>query len=136
MPNMDFEWQIEEFMVDCRSRQLRPKTMNSYEQALRLFARWCRERMNITEVTDVTESVVRRYINDLQERGKYTVCADDRALDKNFPDRRRDFRKPGLPEAGKHRDHQLLSAEYLGFLQLAGQRLSTFQEPYEENQAT
>ena len=94
MPNMDFEWQIEEFMVDCRSRQLRPKTMNSYEQALRLFARWCRERMNITEVTDVTEGVVRRYINDLQERGKYTVCADDRALEKNFTDRRRDFRKP------------------------------------------
>lgn len=21
MPNMDFEWQIDEFMVDCRSRQ-------------------------------------------------------------------------------------------------------------------
>ena len=94
MPNMDFEWQIDEFMVDCRSRQLRPKTMSSYEQALRLFARWCREKMNITEVTDVTEGVVRRYINDLQERGKYTVCADDRALEKNFPDRRRDFRKP------------------------------------------
>ena len=78
MPNMDFEWQIDEFMVDCRSRQLRPKTMNSYEQALRLFARWCRENMNITEVTDVTEGVVRRYINDLQERGNITtafVCA-------------------------------------------------------------
>ena len=65
MPNMDFEWQIDEFMVDCRSRQLRPKTMSSYEQALRLFARWCRENMNITEVTDVTEGVVRRYIDCL-----------------------------------------------------------------------
>ena len=94
MPNMDFEWQIDEFMVDCRSRQLRPKTMSSYEQALRLFARWCKEQMGITDVSAVTESMVRRYINDLQERGKYTTCADDRSLEKNFPERRRDFRKP------------------------------------------
>lgn len=34
-------WQIEEFMVYCRSRQLRAKTMASYEQTLRLFERWC-----------------------------------------------------------------------------------------------
>lgn len=94
MENLSFDWQIDEFMVHCRSRQLRPKTMNSYEQALRLFERWCREQMNITDVTNVTENVIRRYINDLQERGKYTFCADDKTLDKNYPDRRRDFRKP------------------------------------------
>ncbi len=91
---MDFEWQIEEFLVDCRSRQLRPKTMNSYEQALRLFARWCREQMKITDVNKITEGVVRRYINDLLERGKYTACTNDNTLEKNYPDRRRDFRKP------------------------------------------
>ncbi len=94
MPNLDFDWQINEFMVDCKSRQLRPKTMRSYEQALRLFERWCKEQMNITDVGEVTENIIRRYINDLQERGKYTFCADDKSLGKNQPDRRRDFRKP------------------------------------------
>ena len=37
MTDMSFDWQIDEFMVFCRSRQLREKTMTSYEQTLRLF---------------------------------------------------------------------------------------------------
>ena len=47
MGNLTFDWQIGEYMVYCRSRQLREKTMNSYEQALRLFERWCVEQMKI-----------------------------------------------------------------------------------------
>ena len=70
MTNTGFDWQIDEFMIYCRSRQLREKTMLSYEQTLRLFERWCKEQLNIEEVDKVTESVVRCYINDLQERGK------------------------------------------------------------------
>ena len=34
---LDFDWQIDEFMVYCRSTQLREKTMLSYERTLRLF---------------------------------------------------------------------------------------------------
>ena len=75
MTNTAFDWQIDDFMVYCRSRQLREKTMLSYEQSLRLFERWCKEQLNITEVDKVTESVVRCYINDLQERGKYLLSA-------------------------------------------------------------
>lgn len=37
-------------MVFCRSRQLREKTMTSYEQTLRLFQRWCEEQMKISTV--------------------------------------------------------------------------------------
>ena len=94
MSNMDFDWQIDEFMVFCHSKQLREKTMASYERALRLFQRWCREQMNITEVDKVTDSVMRRYIKDLQERGKYTFYAVEKQKETNHPDRRRDFRKP------------------------------------------
>jgi len=47
MPDMSFSWQIEEFMVYCQSRQLRQKTISSYEQALRLFERWCKEHIFI-----------------------------------------------------------------------------------------
>jgi len=34
MTDMGFDWQIDEFMVFCRSRQLRERTMTSYEQTL------------------------------------------------------------------------------------------------------
>ena len=94
MTNLGFDWQIDEFMVYCRSRQLREKTMSSYEQTLRLFERWCRETMGIETVDKVSESVIRRYINDLQERGKYSFYRDDAAKRTNCPDRRRDFRQP------------------------------------------
>ena len=77
MSDLSFDWQIDEFMVFCRSRQLREKTMDSYEQSLRLFQRWCEEQMNVFAVDKVTKSIIRRYINDLQERGKYLFYADD-----------------------------------------------------------
>ena len=60
MGNLTFDWQISEYMVYCRSRQLREKTMNSYEQALRLFERWCSEQLAIETVDKVTEGVIRR----------------------------------------------------------------------------
>ena len=94
MHNMDFDWQIDEFMIYCRSKQLREKTMLSYEQALRLFQRWCREQLNITQVDQITEGVIRRYISDLLERGKYTLYAVEEQKKTNYPDRRRDYRNP------------------------------------------
>ena len=40
---LDFDWQTNEFMLYCRTTQLREKTMLSYEQTLRLFEKWCKE---------------------------------------------------------------------------------------------
>ncbi|MBP3941519.1 MAG: tyrosine-type recombinase/integrase [Christensenellaceae bacterium] len=91
---MEMDWQIEEFMLYCRTRQLRKKTMGSYEQTLRLFERWCREKLDIATVDRISENVIRRYIADLQERGKYSFYAEEQTKQKNHPDRRRDFRKP------------------------------------------
>ena len=85
MKSLDFDWQINEFMVYCRSTQLREKSMASYEQAIRLFERWCGEQLQIFTVDKVTEAVIRRYINDLQERGKYTFYANDSQKDKELP---------------------------------------------------
>ena len=51
-------------MVYCRSTQLREKTMASYEQALRLFERWCADELRIFTVDKVTEPVIRKYIED------------------------------------------------------------------------
>ena len=94
MKCLDFDWQINEFMVYCRSTQLREKSMASYEQALRLFERWCAEELRIFTVDKVTEPVLRKYINNLQERGKYTFYVNDQSKKKNYPERRRDYRKP------------------------------------------
>ena len=73
MKNFDFDWQINEFMIYCRSTQLRERTMYSYEQTLRLFERWCADELKIYSVDKVTENVIRKYINDLQERGASDV---------------------------------------------------------------
>lgn len=94
MTNLELDWQIDEFMIYCRSRQLREKTMLSYEQSLRMFEKWCKDLLDIETVDQVTENVIRRYINDLQERGKYTFYCNDKMKEVNYPTRRRDFRQP------------------------------------------
>ena len=74
MKGKDFDWQTNEFMLYCRTTQLREKSMMAYEQSLKLFGRWCMDEMSIFTVDKVTENVIRRYIMELQERGKYTFC--------------------------------------------------------------
>ena len=63
---MDMNRIIALYMDDCHSRQLRPKTMQSYEQALKLFSTWLEEVHSITQVEDVKDIHIRSYINDLQ----------------------------------------------------------------------
>lgn len=94
MKNLDFDWLTDEFMLYCRSTQLREKTMSSYEQTLHLFGRWCADELKIYTVDKITENVIRKYIDDLQTRGKYTFYVNDLSKKKNCPDRRRDYRKP------------------------------------------
>ena len=40
MISLDFDWQTNEFMLYCRTTQLREKSMMAYEQTLRLFERF------------------------------------------------------------------------------------------------
>ena len=94
MKNLDFEWLTDEFMLYCRSTQLRKKTMSSYEQTLHLFGRWLSDELKIYTVDKITENVIRKYIDDLMVRGKYTFYVNDLSKSKNCPDRRRDYRKP------------------------------------------
>lgn len=67
--------------------------MGSYEQTLKLFGRWLADELNIYTVDKITENVIRKYICDLQERGKYTFYVNDLSKKKNYPERRRDYRK-------------------------------------------
>ena len=77
MRNYDFDWQINEFMVYCRSTQLRERTMYSYEQTLRLLERWLCDELKNYSVDKVTENIIRKYINDLQESEKYTFFVNN-----------------------------------------------------------
>ncbi len=90
----DFDFYIDEYMYYCRSRKLRPKTMQNYEQTLRLFERWCKEKEEITEPSQVRDATIRRYICSLEERGKYTLYVNEQGKERNYPERRRDYRKP------------------------------------------
>ena len=77
MKNLDFDWLTDEFMLYCRSTQLREKTMSSYEQTLRLFERWCLEEAEITQPSQVLDTTIRHYtlityINSLPAYG-FTV---------------------------------------------------------------
>lgn len=94
MENYDFNYQIDEFMLFCRTRQLREKTMLSYEQTLRLFERWCWEQFEISSIDRITENLMRKYISDLMSRGKYSFYRNDATKKINFPERRRDYRNP------------------------------------------
>ena len=93
MQNYDFDFQLDNFMLYCRTKQLRQKTMSSYEQTLRLFQRWLKEELCIEKVNEVTEPIIRKYLDSIMERGKYSFYADDSGKEKNFPSRRRDYRQ-------------------------------------------
>ena len=47
----DFDFYIDEYMYNCQSRKLRKKTLQTYEQTLRLFERWCLDAMGISKST-------------------------------------------------------------------------------------
>jgi len=81
------------FMDYCHSKQLRPRTLLSYEQALKLFAVWLKESEGVQDVERVREGHIRRYIMELQSRGKYTACIDQRMTRINHPTNRRDYKE-------------------------------------------
>lgn len=90
----DFDFYIDEYMYNCQSRKLRKKTLQAYEQTLRLFERWCMDEMGITSPEEVREATFRRYICDMQERGKYTFFSVKESAIGYTPNKRRDFAHP------------------------------------------
>ena len=87
----DFDFCIDEYMYNCQSRKLRKTTLQAYEQALRLFDRWCLDEVGITSPEEVWEATFRRYICDLQERGKYTFYSVEESAIGYIPNKRRDY---------------------------------------------
>lgn len=89
------EIEIDRFMLDCAAKGLSQKTMKSYEQSLRLYAKWLNETFEIDSPIKVKKEHLKSYMTDLAERGKYEFVANEKA--NNFPDRRKDYGKKISP---------------------------------------
>lgn len=88
---MEMNRMIALYMEYCQSKQLRRKTMLSYEQSLKLFAVWLADTQEITQVEKITQAHVRRYIIELQTRGKYTFYSRKGSTLEDGAKRRRDY---------------------------------------------
>lgn len=86
----DIEFHLDNFMLHCDSKNLSRKTLNSYEQTLRLFQFYLENEQKITKIKDIKSGHIRQYIKYLRERGKYTVVSNGSSKI-NHPDRRTDL---------------------------------------------
>jgi integrase/recombinase XerD len=91
---VQFDYDIDDFMSGCQLRDLRPKTMQSYEQSLRIFEKYMVEVQQVTEAAAVKEGHIKEYIQYLRGRGKYTVVANEQSRKSNTPQNRPDLNKP------------------------------------------
>lgn len=89
----EFFYQIEDYLVYCKTKGLANKTTKSYEQSLRLFARYCEDKHKIDKAQKVTKKVIVEYLAYVKERGKYTVVTDELSRQSNRPHKRTDLGK-------------------------------------------
>lgn len=89
-----FDYEIEDFMNYCQSKGLSKKSMRSYEQTLKLFAKYLEEEKGVCSTKEVTKEAVRDYIIYLRERGKYTIISNENSREWNKPHNRTDYSKP------------------------------------------
>lgn len=91
MKKIDLE--IDDFINYCDYKNLSTKTIGSYEQTLRLFIRYLQDECNITSTEQVKEQTIKNYLQNVKERGKYTVVSNDNTKKFNCPQNRQDFGK-------------------------------------------
>lgn len=87
------DYDVDEFMDYCSSKNLSTKTIGSYEQTLRLLAQYLKDKHKVKSAGDTKELHIREYIKYLKERGKYTVVNNQNSKIINFPENREDYGK-------------------------------------------
>lgn len=90
--NHDLECEIDRYLEYCLSKQLRPKTLQAYAQGLRLFCKWVNCHEGFWYCEEITEAIIRRYIVDLQQRGKYSLTTKQDDELNNNPWNRTDYK--------------------------------------------
>ena len=81
----EIDLQIDDFMVECSTKGLSKKTINSYESTLRLLANYLEKELGIESANDVKQVHLKTYIRYLQERGKYTVVVNENTKKTKIP---------------------------------------------------
>lgn len=85
--------QLDHFMLYCDSKNLSRKTLASYQQTLQLFLIFLERECSVVYVKQIKPLHIRQYVKYLRERGKYTVVANEKSKEINYPDRRNDAGK-------------------------------------------
>ncbi|MEC0089897.1 tyrosine-type recombinase/integrase [Paenibacillus macquariensis] len=88
----DIEFQLDNFMLYCSSKNLSRKTLASYEQTLKLFVAYLKNEYQIEDIKKVQSGHIRHYIKYLRERGKYTVVNNEESKQCNHPENRKDYK--------------------------------------------
>lgn len=91
MDRIDIE--IDDFINYCDYKGLSKKTYGSYEQTLKLMIIYLKEKFEITKTEQIKEKHIKDYIDNLKERGKYTVVYNEESKKINNPQNRGDFGK-------------------------------------------
>lgn len=81
---------VEMFLDACELKGLSEKTVGSYEQTLRLFVQHL-DKNGVTHTEDVTHLMIREYIKEIRERGKYTTGTNQQSG--NYLEHRSDYGK-------------------------------------------
>lgn len=87
------EEMIDEFMLYCQEKNLRIKTMASYEATLKLFSRYVQDNFKVNNISGITRNICNDYITYTKDRGKYTFVVNDIKKYTNNPEGRSDFGK-------------------------------------------
>ncbi|EOU1756426.1 tyrosine-type recombinase/integrase [Clostridium perfringens] len=85
---------LDDFMTDCKYRDLRRSSIRLYERSLRLLFKFLEDDYKLIYVEDVKEEHIRNYIKFTKERGKYSYVSNENNLDINSPQNRGDFGQP------------------------------------------
>ncbi|PJI09950.1 MULTISPECIES: tyrosine-type recombinase/integrase [Clostridium] len=91
--NLGIDYAIDDFMIYCQEKDLRIKTITSYESTLRLFDRYIEDTFKVNNVNLITDKMCKDYITYTKERGKYTFLSNDYSKGINFPENRKDYGK-------------------------------------------
>lgn len=93
----EFNIYIQDFIDYCKLKNLSIKTIKSYYQTLALFSKYLEEEKQISKVDEVNKNIIEEYLEFTKERGKYSYVANDKSLEINYQQNRKDLGKEVSP---------------------------------------
>jgi integrase/recombinase XerD len=89
----DLEYTVEEYLTACDMKNLSKKTIKSYDQSLKLFAKYVQDNCKINNINQLKKTVIEEYVSFTKEKGKYSFVSNNKSIDTNLPQNRKDYNK-------------------------------------------